>query len=83
MELLIQKMQTLTNQASQEKIILMKHQQIIKKIMASNSNNRMNNRITTSLDIKCCFINCPKKSSYYLNNNYDCWFHNIDVNLKG
>jgi len=80
MELLIQKMKTLTNQASQERFTLIKHQQMMKKIMAKEK--RLDNRILSDINIKCCSNKCPKKASYYLNNSYYCWFHNIDISLK-
>ena len=45
-------------------------------------NIRVDNRISSDIDTKCCSNKCPKKASYHLNNNYYCWFHNIDISLN-
>ncbi len=45
-------------------------------------NNYKINRLPFDSKCKCSSKNCPKKACYSFGENYYCWFHRIDLNIK-
>lgn len=68
------KMKNLNIQLQMNKDFLSLHQQKI--------SNYQINRLTNNSCVKCSSKNCPKIASYSFGNNFYCWFHRIDLNVK-